>query len=382
MSDGQPRICIVDDDDFYSEILSELLQKQQYQTTHFQDPMQALTHFQNEISAGHYDALLLDVVMPDMDGYELCRQCREIPSLNNTPVLFVSSQTSLEDQIKGYESGGDDFLTKPVQAEMLAAKLSRAIKSLKTNKDLEDVASQARVMMNQAISSAGEMDIVAQFVNNSLSCTTTQALAHTLLNACHLLGVQCSTYIRSQCEPVFESIDGTRKAIEMELLEMANKREGAIDFNGRLIINLPELSLLVRRLPDDDLKCERLKEQLSLLASVAANRVSAVDKEHKVQTHEKVLTEILESAQSAVQDLVANTSQQEQVISDVTDEFLMTLREDLLDLALDKDQEQILMTMVRKNISKITDMLMENKKQIEQINEPFKAFISSLNQAL
>lgn len=382
MSNTHPKVCIVDDDDFYSEILAELLISQGYVVSRFQDPKRALTHFESEIPQGEYDALLFDVVMPDLDGYELCRCCREIPSLNNTPILFISSQTSLEDQIKGYESGGDDFLTKPVQSEVLAAKLSRAIRFLKSNQNLEAEASYARVMMNQAITSAGEMDIVGQFVNNSLTCTNTQMLAKTLLNSCHLLGVQCCTYVKSQFEPLFESIDGTRKAIEIELLEMASKREGALDFNGRLIINQPELSLLVRRLPEEELRRERLKEQLALLSSVAANRVAAIDKEHTVQTHQQMLTEILESAQSAVSELVESTSQQEQIIQDVTEEFLMTLKEDLLDLALDKDQETILFTMVRKNIGKITDMLMENKRQIEKINQPFKTFIESLNRKL
>ena len=63
------------------------------------------------------DVVLLDVMMPGMDGYEVCRRLRELPSFEDIKILMVTAKGALEDRVKGYEVGANDFITKPFEEE-------------------------------------------------------------------------------------------------------------------------------------------------------------------------------------------------------------------------------------------------------------------------
>src|SRR4051812_25681512 len=69
----------------------------------------------------HVDLILLDVMMPEMDGYEVCRVLRATPATKNIPVIFITAKTELDDVVHGFEIGGSDYVTKPFRpAELLA----------------------------------------------------------------------------------------------------------------------------------------------------------------------------------------------------------------------------------------------------------------------
>jgi CheY-like chemotaxis protein len=63
------------------------------------------------------DIILLDIMMPGMDGYEVCQRLREYPSLAETKIIMVTAKGALEDRVKGYEVGANDFITKPFAEE-------------------------------------------------------------------------------------------------------------------------------------------------------------------------------------------------------------------------------------------------------------------------
>jgi CheY-like chemotaxis protein len=63
------------------------------------------------------DIILLDIMMPGMDGYEVCRRLREYPVLTDTKIIMVTAKGALEDRVKGYEAGANDFITKPFAEE-------------------------------------------------------------------------------------------------------------------------------------------------------------------------------------------------------------------------------------------------------------------------
>ena len=74
-----------------------------------------------------YDAILLDVMMPEMDGFEVIQKIRD--EKIETPVLFLTAKDSLEDRVKGLDFGGDDYIVKPFQAPELKARIRASIKT-------------------------------------------------------------------------------------------------------------------------------------------------------------------------------------------------------------------------------------------------------------
>src|SRR5215831_12415101 len=69
------------------------------------------------------DMVLLDVMMPDMDGFEVCRRLKANPSTHHLPVVMVTALDQASDRVKGLEAGADDFLTKPVSDIALIARV-------------------------------------------------------------------------------------------------------------------------------------------------------------------------------------------------------------------------------------------------------------------
>ncbi|TIN68572.1 MAG: response regulator, partial [Mesorhizobium sp.] len=83
---------------------------------------------------GKVDVVLLDVMMPDMDGFEVCRRLKSDPATSHIPVVMITALDQVSDRVRGLEAGADDFLTKPVNDLQLMTR----VKSLVRLKSLTD----------------------------------------------------------------------------------------------------------------------------------------------------------------------------------------------------------------------------------------------------
>ncbi len=123
------KILIVDDDLETLRLIGIMLQNQGYQIAAANTGAQAISMAKTETP----DLILLDIMMPEMDGYEVARQLRGDPGTMQIPILMFTAKTQVEDKITGYESGADDYLTKPTHPKELTAHikalLSRAVKN-------------------------------------------------------------------------------------------------------------------------------------------------------------------------------------------------------------------------------------------------------------
>ena len=135
MSDSR-RILVVDDQAANRTLLADLLDATGYIVETASGGKEGLA----KIRAGKFDLVLLDVVMPDLSGYEVCEALRADPAMGMLPVVLVTALDPNEERIRGLESGADDFLTKPIHEPELLAR----VKSLLRIKTLYDtVESQA-----------------------------------------------------------------------------------------------------------------------------------------------------------------------------------------------------------------------------------------------
>ena len=106
------KILIIDDDRDILVIISDMLSGYGYEVTTAESADEAF----DLLSKNSYHLLLLDINLPDADGFEICKQLREVSTV---PVIFASARTSESDRISGYEIGGDDYLPKPYSMKEL-----------------------------------------------------------------------------------------------------------------------------------------------------------------------------------------------------------------------------------------------------------------------
>ena len=139
-------ILVVDDDAHNRELLQELMQQQGLRVTTAGNGPQALKEF----ARAHPDLVLLDVQMPGMDGFEVCRQLKGRPDSRLTPVVLVTALSAVEDRVRGLEAGADDFLTKPVDRSELRARV-RSLLTLKAFTDELECAESVLFSLAQSI---------------------------------------------------------------------------------------------------------------------------------------------------------------------------------------------------------------------------------------
>lgn len=113
------RILIIDDDLDTLRLVGLMLQRQGYQISAATNGQQGLEKAFEEAP----DLILLDVMMPDMDGYEVTRRLRQNPATLETPILMFTAKTQLDDKVVGFEVGANDFLTKPTHPAELQARV-------------------------------------------------------------------------------------------------------------------------------------------------------------------------------------------------------------------------------------------------------------------
>jgi len=122
-------ILIIDDDPTLVEMLTFVLTRGGYETVSAYDGAQALA----VLKSTPVDLAVLDVMLPDTDGYEVCRQIRGLPGIGQLPILMLSARTQVAHRLTGFESGADDYVPKPADPKEILARvkalLSRADRS-------------------------------------------------------------------------------------------------------------------------------------------------------------------------------------------------------------------------------------------------------------
>ena len=118
------KILLVDDEQDILDILGYNLEKEGFATIEASNGIEAIKKAKKEKP----DLIILDVMMPEMDGMETCQQLREIPFLKDTLIVFLSARGEDYSQIAGYDAGADDYITKPIRPKVLISKVKAILK--------------------------------------------------------------------------------------------------------------------------------------------------------------------------------------------------------------------------------------------------------------
>lgn len=119
---SRPQLLLVDDEDNLRTMLQAALRHSGFEVEAVSNGRTAL----ERVAAGRPDLIVLDVMMPDLDGFEVCRRLRA--EGDRTPVLFLTAKDATDDKIRGLTLGGDDYLVKPFSLEELVARLEAILR--------------------------------------------------------------------------------------------------------------------------------------------------------------------------------------------------------------------------------------------------------------
>ncbi len=112
-------VLVIDDDPVFVEMLGYVLERGGFRTMAAYNGADGIQMLTSET----VDLVILDVMLPDMDGFETCRQIRSLPNIQDIPILMLSARTQVTDKLNGFESGADDYVAKPADPKEVMARL-------------------------------------------------------------------------------------------------------------------------------------------------------------------------------------------------------------------------------------------------------------------
>ncbi len=142
MEKNRPSILVIDDQPTNLKVLLALLKENGFGVRIAENGERGL-----QVLRYHRpDIILLDVMMPGMDGFATCRRIKENPETASIPVIFMTALDSVEDKVAGFEAGGVDYITKPFQQIEVLARLRTHLEMLRQRQELEEALAEIRTL--------------------------------------------------------------------------------------------------------------------------------------------------------------------------------------------------------------------------------------------
>ncbi len=154
------KILLVDDVPLNIEILFQTLKTRNYEISMANSGVKAL----ELVPKFQPDLILLDVMMPEMDGFETCRRLKADESTRDIPVIFITAKTEIKDVAEGFKVGGLDYITKPFSLEEVLTRVATQLKLRKVIRDKDNLISELRDTHETLINSA-KMDLLTGLHN-------------------------------------------------------------------------------------------------------------------------------------------------------------------------------------------------------------------------
>lgn len=331
---SRPTILLVEDDDFAAEFAMELLATD-YVVHRTDNGRSALDAF-SEIEP---DLVLLDVSMPGLSGYDVCRILRTELAVVDLPIIFLSGKVSKEERLTGYEVGGDDYLTKPVVAEELISKIRLAINQHAEHRRLKSDVSNAVSTAMTAMSSAAELGEVLKFVRRSFNCPDYIALSREMLDTIGSLGLDASVQIRGKKEVVSRTADGSCSPLEESVLNNMSTQGRIFEFGSRTSFTFDHITIIAKNFPRNDPDRQgRMRDSLALLAEGADARVITLDKQVVLAKQHGGLMHVIASTREALREIEHNLHTQCELSRTILQDFLDELERSFIRLGIKDTQ--------------------------------------------
>lgn len=253
-----------------------------------------------DIEQLHPSVAILDLELPNMNGYQLCEKMKENYHLNDCLILILSAHDDIQDRLNAYEAGADDYFTKPAIPEELLAKVNRLHTLSCARKEAEDYAIQSQQTSFSALSALGETDITLNFFKKISFCDTQKKLLHISLKALTQFGLSASIEIRL--------IDGIEEhhasPIERSVLEHMRNMGQLFEFKKQVVFNSERVTILVRNMPIEDIdRYNRIKEHVSQIVEGLEIAVSRIEANELVNKQANALAETKKELLEASSDL-------------------------------------------------------------------------------
>lgn len=244
-------IIVVDDEPMIVELISTLLQDAGYMTVPAANGQEAVELLKSS-EVADISAIVSDIKMPVMDGYQLCKAVRGHESSEDLPFIFASSLTTLDEKIRGYNAGADDYLPKPIAPDELLVKIRHVVEQKKSRDVLRRQLAESQNAAMQALTYTSDLGRLVNFYEEAVLAKSVDDLARKLFGVTSSYGLHCVLAIAHDDELNLISDQGYVSPLERKVIELARSQGRFYHFGKRTLVNYEHHSLLIKNMPVDD----------------------------------------------------------------------------------------------------------------------------------
>ena len=324
------------------------------------------------------DVILLDVNMPGMTGYEVCAKLRTCSNTATIPIIFVSAMDNVEERLAGFEAGGDEYITKPIDPGLLVEKIIEQLSKHGEISKAKDDANNAMQVAMEAMTSSSELGQIIEFVKTSQDVATLEGIGEKLCEVAGGFGLDASAVVYDTTN---HYINCTPDSMEARVLnKFKNSKDRIISIGVRTLVCSEQLGLIINDMPvDDESKYGRFKDHLVVLSSICDGRLLSI-KEHlsmKNQRHD-VLGRVIKITEKQVKELTKKLTIHDETTRSVMLDMITELESKLFNLGLDEDQEEQLMSLAYSASERLEKM----KGDISELEGELGAVLEGLYEVL
>lgn len=254
------------------------------------------------------DIILMDIMMPVLDGYEASRIITSDPELSGTPVLFLSAKESLSERLTCYDVGGTDYLTKPFEHEELLAKIKKLADTAVARKQASIRVSEATTVAFQAMVSASELGAYLQFIESAFRASTFSGVADVLKAGLAQMQLRCAVIVFTDDNPIIFATDGEASPLETSIIMRSRDKGRLIDYKQRTLVNFSNVAVLIKNMPTgDDIKYGQIRDNICILLSSIDAKLDNLKDKQRIEQQTNVLTRLVSTTNQAMKKL--NNSQ-------------------------------------------------------------------------
>ncbi|RRS10675.1 response regulator [Pseudoalteromonas sp. J010] len=358
------RILAVDDEPFNLEIIEEILEDLDFELKTVESGKACL----GVVEEFDPQVILLDVSMPKMNGYEVCKAIKANPNTQHIIVMFVSARGSVEERMEGYSVGAEDYIVKPFGQGELKAKLQHLSQMLKEKDLLAQQVEDATSTAFSAMANSSEMGQIVNYIEQIGEIDSIPRLAAALCQCLKGLGLNCNVEVRLEGQKHHFATTGICSPIVIELFEILHTKGRLHEFTNRILVNYPWLSILILNMPSDDQeKHGRLRDHICFIASVTEQQLLAILTKRKLTRQREDLEAAITMVQGKFKSMISLLDKNRQENEKVFRVLQELFEERIPTMGLDEDQEQF----IYQNVDKAIQSSVAREASVHEVRAAF-----------
>lgn len=303
------------------------------------------------------DLFLLDVDLPGMDGFTLCRAIKRRPGLETVPVIFISGLDDLESRLDGFDAGGVDFMVKPCSLVELKQKIRAACRIQTAHQLLNSQLDASESLVSLVLSNLDEYAVLIGFLRTLNACEQPRAVVDALFEMLRSYQLHGAIQVRIPPHELTLSEHGQDHPLEVSIIKHVRELDRIFEFKQRAAFNFKYLTILINTMPlQDSERCGRLRDQVAIAAEYANSRLQTIQTKNENVRAKGGVAAVLERLKAVVNDFEAKYALARYQGSTLTLDMLNELTAAFSFLAISDEQERQILDVVCHKAEALADI--------------------------